>query len=285
MLAEDLKDDFLAELNKANPGDVIYRWINRINKNMYREMYKIFPEKYISESTITNIYALTLTSIVGTFTVGENLTSGANTARLVSKTGSAATIDTVSGIEAGDTITGVTSGATAVISTKTEIYTHPLPSDFEDILAHGCGVFQLDSNSDILYQLRETNKGSQKLGFWMTDDELTRTPENTLSNNWLLRYVPKIDEITAENADTESMIFPDRLKEESIEVIYRFLTEMYEIKFETSDGLVGRADQLMSAAMSNFRKLFKTSRNTLRIDPMGIHDRIPVNRLKYYPPA
>jgi hypothetical protein len=266
LTAGDVRTQLQAEFRKAPlPDSVYYRWENRFNKRIYEELYHIFPEKYLTTADITAIFSVALTGVSGTYTVGETVTEATSgyTGTVQSYSSGTLVIDDLSGaFTAGRVITGGTSSATGTSSSITEIYAHPLPSDFEDILPLGAGLVQLDTNNAVIREFGQTSYGSLNEGYYLTGENLVLTPEKPLSVTYTFRYIPTIADIAASD---DVLIFPDRQIEEMYEMNLSFLRQMYELREERPDSLIMRQNQLLEDAAGQIRKMFKTSRKTLVI--------------------
>ena len=268
ILVSEIRDQVQIEKDiDSLPDLIMFRWLNRLNFSFYRELYNNQAEKYISTADITAIYEFTVSGPSGTYTVGETVTgsSSAATAVVTAFSGTTLTMDTLSGtFTTSDTMTGGTSAVTSTYVSDTEIFTHPLPSDFYDMLPKGTGLFRLNSNNLVVEEYPQTEFGDQRRGWWWDDTEVVLTPETPLGSTTLkLRYIPTISKITA---DTDAMVFPIRLDEEAFEIAIRFVIGNIEMRDERGDGIVIRQQQLQQAATSEFRKLLNPVRNTLRVE-------------------
>jgi hypothetical protein len=101
---------------------------------------------------------------------------------------------------------------------KTQVYTtsvgtesYALPTDFQDIIPQGTGLYLISAagvNTD--FRTATTNFGSTKNGFYMTSANLVFTPKPTDVKSYNFRYIPLLTDLAVES---DSFIIPDRFSE------------------------------------------------------------------------
>lgn len=155
-LLERAMDDTLPNVSDA----VFYDWINFINHFLYRQIRKLDPERFITQSTY-------------------NITAGTNT--------------------------------------------YALPSDFSSLDALGTGFYEVDADGNITSStLIKTSVGSTTAGFFIKGSNAIFTPIPTTSNTYILRYIPKMGQLSALTDTTV-------IEQEYSEYLKNALVTAYEI--------------------------------------------------------
>lgn len=97
----------------------------------------------------------------------------------------------------------------------TESYT--LPTDFQDIIPMGTGLFEISAagvNTDNRQAL--TNFGSTKNGFYLNLTSIVLTPKPTEVRSYNFRYIPLLAELSAESSVLQ---IPDRFSDHLMNVL------------------------------------------------------------------
>jgi hypothetical protein len=91
----------------------------------------------------------------------------------------------------------------------TESYT--LPTDFQDIIPQGTGLYEISQagvNTD--NRTATTNFGSTKNGFYLTLNSIVFTPKPVEAKSYNFRYIPLLTDLTSESSE---FVIPTRFSQ------------------------------------------------------------------------
>jgi len=138
--------------------------------------------------------------------------------------------------------------STSTVSVVSGTSTYALPATFKSIDYQGCGVFDLDGNSQPVdtARLPLTGAGSSTVGYYISGSNLCITPQPSASDTYTLRFIPSLTQLTS---TSDSLCIPDEYEE----YVTRALDVQYCIWDEDKNSEVF-ADARFQRALSEFAK-------------------------------
>ena len=156
---------------------------------------------------------------------------------------------------------------------KTQVYTtvigtesYSLPTDFQDIIPQGTGLYEISaSGTNTDNRQAVTNFGSSKNGFYISLNSIVFTPTPVEVRRYNFRYIPLLADLSSES---DTLLIPDRFSEH----LMNALDCCYNIWDE--DG---------NAEVFNDQRFLRTMNEMIAlINPIGQAYRLPDFTTEYY---
>lgn len=150
---------------------------------------------------------------------------------------------------------------TTTVTTAPNQQTYTLPDNFLNIQPLGTGFFLIQNGAATEYKLPKTWQGSYDTGYFLQGDTIYFTPVPQATAQYLLKYIPKIDEITSLD---DEVIIPDQFKWYAVDA----LDCQYDI-WDEDVGAEGLADQRFTRKLQEMAQFLRKDTKTVGIQTYG----------------
>jgi len=222
----------------VSDADALF-FFNEIDQDLYYKLIKVYPEKFVTSCDIIHYDTGTAEFVAGETLTGGTSTYTATINTVINKSGTWAggdaegvlLVTSLTGrLTSDETITSLSGSATYNSNSFVSGYKiYTLPSDFYNMnYPTVTGIYEYDTNDEVLRSLPETEQGSNKYGFYLDGTNFILTPEED-TGYWKIRYIPTKDLYTA---TSDTLLLDDRyekLYRDLFSYLYYTKNENYQL--------------------------------------------------------